>query len=126
MDTSISRQRIAIIAMSSGELKIDSVITLPSHASARAPDTNSGDHLGSSLPLLGLGVYLNDDPKPAVLAALNHGYRCVPRRMMPEWTLMSVIFRHIDTARMYRNEQAVGEAVRESGVPRGQIFISTC
>ena len=36
-----------------------------------------------------------------------------------------MIVRHIDTARMYRNEQAVGEAVRESGVPRGQIFIST-
>ena len=84
MGASTSLQLITIITMSSGELKIDSVITLPSHASARAPDTNSGDHLGSSLPLLGLGVYLNDDPRPAVLAALKHGYRCVHRRITPE------------------------------------------
>ena len=34
--------------------------------------------------------------------------------------------RHIDSARMYRNEAKVGEALRESGVPRDQIFISQC
>lgn len=69
--------------MSSSQLTIDSVIQLPSHsghASAHASD--AGDHLGSSLPRLGLGVYLNDDPKPAVLAALKHGYKCVHREMM--------------------------------------------
>ncbi|KAL7283931.1 LOW QUALITY PROTEIN: hypothetical protein ACG7TL_001203 [Trametes sanguinea] len=59
------------------------------------------------LPLLGLGVYQNDDCKPAVLAALKHGYR------------------HIDTARMYGNEAQVGEAVRESGVPRDQVFVTS-
>ena len=32
---------------------------------------------GFTLPLLGLGVYENDDCVPACLAALKHGYRCV-------------------------------------------------
>ena len=31
---------------------------------------------------------------------------------------------HIDSARMYGNEAQVGEAVRESGIPRGQVYIS--
>jgi len=64
-------------------------------------------HSGYELPLLGLGVYLNDDCKSACLAALKHGYR------------------HIDSARMYGNEAQVGEAVRESGIPREQVFITT-
>ncbi|KAI0697744.1 Aldo/keto reductase [Cerioporus squamosus] len=62
---------------------------------------------GYELPRLGLGVYQNDDCKPACLAALKHGYK------------------HIDSARMYRNEAQVGEAVRESGVPRDQVFITS-
>ncbi len=33
--------------------------------------------------------------------------------------------RHIDTAAMYRNEEAVGEGLRASGVPRGEVFITT-
>ena len=37
---------------------------------------------------------------------------------------MHLTRRHIDSAQMYRNEAEVGEAVRESGVPREQIFIS--
>ncbi|EJF60435.1 Aldo/keto reductase [Dichomitus squalens LYAD-421 SS1] len=90
--------------MASEDLRIDSVINLPFYASAHA---QPGQHLGPSLPRLGLGVYKNEDPKPAVLAALKHGYR------------------HIDTARMYRNEPAVGQAVRESGVPRGQVFVTS-
>ncbi|KAI8975823.1 Aldo/keto reductase [Trametes punicea] len=62
---------------------------------------------GYELPVIGLGVYQNDDCKPACLAALKHGYR------------------HIDSARMYRNEEQVGQAVRESGVPRGDVFITS-
>ncbi|ETW84045.1 hypothetical protein HETIRDRAFT_381386 [Heterobasidion irregulare TC 32-1] len=60
-----------------------------------------------AIPILGLGVFRNDNCKPACLAALAHGYR------------------HIDSARMYRNEKQVGEAVRESGVPREDIFITS-
>ncbi|KAI0068700.1 Aldo/keto reductase [Artomyces pyxidatus] len=62
---------------------------------------------GYTMPSLGLGVYQNDDCKPACLAALECGYT------------------HIDSARMYRNEEQVGEAVRESKVPREDVFITS-
>ncbi|KAI0005067.1 Aldo/keto reductase [Russula compacta] len=59
------------------------------------------------MPVIGLGVYQNADCKPACLAALQCGYR------------------HIDSARAYRNEAQVGDAVRESGVSREDIFITS-
>ncbi|KAI0766859.1 Aldo/keto reductase [Trametes elegans] len=62
---------------------------------------------GYELPRVGLGVYQNDDCSPACLAALKHGYR------------------HIDSARMYRNEQEVGKSVRASGIPRGDVFVTS-
>jgi diketogulonate reductase-like aldo/keto reductase len=34
-------------------------------------------------------------------------------------------YRHIDTAQMYGNEEAVGRAIRESGVPRNEVFVTT-
>ncbi|EMD35717.1 hypothetical protein CERSUDRAFT_84824 [Gelatoporia subvermispora B] len=62
---------------------------------------------GFNMPLLGLGVFRNNDCIPACLAALKHGYR------------------HIDSARVYGNEADVGEAVRRSGIPREQVFLTT-
>jgi diketogulonate reductase-like aldo/keto reductase len=65
---------------------------------------------GVEIPLLGLGVYQaqrGDETRQAVLHALQAGYR------------------HVDTARIYGNERDVGEALRESGVPRGEVFITT-
>ncbi|MGE0396932.1 MAG: aldo/keto reductase [Kofleriaceae bacterium] len=65
---------------------------------------------GASIPQLGLGVWQSPQGAPtrdAVTAALRVGYR------------------HIDTARVYRNEPDVGAAVRESDIPRDQIFITT-
>jgi len=62
---------------------------------------------GYYMPLLGLGVYQNYDAKPSVLEAFKAGYR------------------HIDSAQMYRNEAETGEAVRESGLDRGDLFITT-
>jgi len=62
---------------------------------------------GYAIPQLGLGVYQNDDCTPAVLAALKHGYR------------------HIDSAKMYRNEKQVGEALRQSGVLRSDVFVTS-
>ncbi|KAL4079888.1 NADP-dependent oxidoreductase domain-containing protein [Scleroderma yunnanense] len=59
------------------------------------------------MPLLGFGVYQNYDAKPSVLEALKAGYR------------------HIDSAQAYKNEGAVGEAVKVSGVPREEFFITT-
>lgn len=65
---------------------------------------------GVRIPMLGFGVYRvpeYEDAKKAVLAALKAGYRL------------------IDTAQGYKNEQAVGDAIRESGIPREEIFITT-
>ncbi|KAG0260101.1 hypothetical protein BG011_002120 [Mortierella polycephala] len=62
------------------------------------------------IPLLGLGVYAIEAGKPtedAVLWALHAGYR------------------HIDTAAYYGNEASVGNAIRKSGIPRDQIFVTT-
>lgn len=61
---------------------------------------------GYSMPLLGFGVYQNYNAKPSVLEAFQVGYR------------------HIDSAQAYKNEGAVGEAVRDSGIPREELFIS--
>ena len=64
---------------------------------------------GIQMPLLGLGVYdmYKKDAEQAVLWALETGYRL------------------IDTAAMYENEVEIGNAVRESGIPRTDIFITT-
>jgi diketogulonate reductase-like aldo/keto reductase len=65
---------------------------------------------GTEMPMLGLGVWqVPDGPEcvNAVRAALELGYR------------------HIDTAQAYGNEQSVGQALRESGLPRDQVFITT-
>ena len=67
-------------------------------------------HGGVEIPRLGLGVYMVRPGAPtrqAVAAALAAGYR------------------HVDTARMYRNERDVGRAVRQSGIPRSEIFVTT-
>jgi diketogulonate reductase-like aldo/keto reductase len=65
---------------------------------------------GNEIPLLGLGVWQVDDGRQcedAVRWALELGYR------------------HIDTAQAYRNERSVGKALRDSGVPREEIFVTT-
>jgi len=64
---------------------------------------------GVTIPQLGFGVFQirPEDTRQATLAALEVGYR------------------HIDTAQMYGNEREVGEAVRESGVDRDEIFVTS-
>ncbi len=65
---------------------------------------------GMTMPLLGLGVYQISSGQPtvqAVLWALEAGYR------------------HIDTASFYGNEADVGVAIRTSGIPRSEIFVTT-
>ncbi|RHM61877.1 MULTISPECIES: aldo/keto reductase [Coprobacillaceae] len=63
---------------------------------------------GHRMPIIALGVWQSqEDTKKAVLDALKAGYR------------------HIDTAFVYDNERAVGEAIRESGIPRNEIFVTT-
>ncbi len=64
---------------------------------------------GATMPLLGLGVYdmYNREAEQAVDWALEIGYRL------------------IDTAAMYENEREIGNAIRQSGVARSDIFITT-
>ncbi len=65
---------------------------------------------GNEMPLLGLGVWqVPDGPEcvNAVRWALELGYR------------------HIDTAQAYRNESSVGKALKDSGVDRNEVFITT-
>ena len=62
------------------------------------------------MPFLGLGVY-QSPPGKVTRNAVNFALR--------------VGYRHVDTARIYGNEADVGEAVRESGVPRGDLFVTT-
>ncbi|GAA4836465.1 aldo/keto reductase [Luteimicrobium xylanilyticum] len=64
---------------------------------------------GVRIPQLGFGVFQipPEETRDAVATALEVGYR------------------HIDTAQMYRNEQGVGEAVRASGIPRDEIFVTS-
>ena len=71
------------------------------------PDIRLND--GRTIPQLGLGVYqiAPRDTARAVRDALEAGYR------------------HIDTAQMYGNERGVGEGVRDSGLARDDVFITS-
>ena len=65
---------------------------------------------GAVIPQFGLGVYQingDDATRKACLEAFGIGYR------------------HIDTAHAYQNERGVGQAVKESGIARGDIWITT-
>ncbi len=64
---------------------------------------------GHTIPQFGLGVWQVDDDEAArvVGEALEVGYR------------------HIDTARVYKNEAGVGKAIAASGIPRDELFITT-
>jgi diketogulonate reductase-like aldo/keto reductase len=64
---------------------------------------------GVTMPALGLGVFQTppEETRDAVTAALQAGYR------------------HIDTAAAYGNERQVGEAIRNSGVDRSEVFLET-
>ncbi|KAJ5689436.1 9-11-endoperoxide prostaglandin H2 reductase [Penicillium macrosclerotiorum] len=75
------------------------------HLTDRLPLTNSP----ARIPRLGFGVYRSpaDQCTQSCLEALAAGYR------------------HIDTAQFYGNESEVGNALRASGVPRDQVFVTT-
>jgi 2,5-diketo-D-gluconate reductase A len=65
---------------------------------------------GIQMPILGFGVFQIADPKEcerSVIDAIEAGYRL------------------IDTATSYMNEEAVGRALRASGVPRAELFVTT-
>ena len=64
---------------------------------------------GVTMPMAGIGTFLltPDEAEASVLSALRNGYRL------------------IDTANAYVNEKAVGRAMKQSGVPREEIFLET-
>ncbi len=76
-------------------------------ASALAPriPLNSG----TDIPAIGLGTWPLDDAEvaPVIVTAVEAGYR------------------HIDTAAKYGNERGVGQGIRDSGVPREELFVTT-
>lgn len=65
---------------------------------------------GVTIPRVGLGVFQVEDGKQT--------------EQVVHWGLEAG-YRHIDTAKAYGNEESVGRAVRDSGLPREQIFITT-
>lgn len=65
---------------------------------------------GIQIPIIGFGVFQITDPvdcEECVYEALMNGYRL------------------IDTASAYQNEEAVGKAIKRSGIPREEIFVTT-
>jgi diketogulonate reductase-like aldo/keto reductase len=76
-------------------------------ATAKSPVYNLNS--GIEMPAIGLGVFRSEPEKTvgAVRSAIANGYRLV------------------DTAAAYMNEEQVGEGIRESGVPRAEIFVTT-
>ena len=64
---------------------------------------------GSTIPQVGFGVFQikPEDTAAAVRSALEIGYR------------------HIDTAEMYGNEKEVGEGIRDAGIPRDQVYVTS-
>ncbi|KAG2219461.1 hypothetical protein INT45_008109 [Circinella minor] len=64
---------------------------------------------GALIPAVGLGTWQSkpEEVYQAVLTAIKAGYR------------------HIDTAFVYRNEAAVGKAIKDSGIPRKELFVTT-
>ena len=67
-------------------------------------------HNGVKMPWFGLGVFKVEDGTEvidSVKAAIKNGYRS------------------IDTAAIYKNEEGVGQAIQESGIPREELFITS-
>lgn len=65
---------------------------------------------GIEIPQFGLGTYLTKDSQEVVDAV---------------HTALEVGYRHFDTARIYENESAIGEALSTHQLPRGEVFITT-
>ena len=74
---------------------------------SRIPEVALND--GAYIPQLGFGVFQIEPARTAeaVKAALEIGYR------------------HIDTAEMYRNEKGVGQGIRDAGLDRADVFITS-
>lgn len=65
---------------------------------------------GNKIPVLGYGVF--------TLTDLEECRECTKKAL-------ALGYRHVDTAQVYKNEEAVGDGMKESGVPRAEIFLTT-
>jgi diketogulonate reductase-like aldo/keto reductase len=65
--------------------------------------------LGANIPALGFGTFRMPDADV--------------HRILP--AALKIGFRHVDTAQIYKNEQAVGDVLKSSGIPRQDIFLTT-
>src|SRR5690606_3678673 len=87
----------------------------PSPATGRMQGMTTSDAVevtlpgGVALPMVGFGTWQLRG---------RHAYEAVRHALR-------VGYRHIDTATMYRNEAEIGQAIRDSGVPREQVFVTT-
>ncbi|KAK9434252.1 NADP-dependent oxidoreductase domain-containing protein [Lipomyces doorenjongii] len=83
--------------------------TTQTHTQANPTEKYFMLNSGATIPAIGLGTWLSEPEqvKNAVKEALTIGYR------------------HIDTATIYGNEDSIGDAIQESGVPRSEIFLSS-
>ncbi|VEU82687.1 aldo/keto reductase [Acholeplasma hippikon] len=65
---------------------------------------------GVKIPVVGFGTWQVKDGNEAYLSVME---------------ALKVGYRHIDTAEAYRNEESVGRAIKDSGIPREELFITT-
>lgn len=65
---------------------------------------------GVKIPVLGFGTFKAKDGEEAYRAVLE---------------ALKAAYRHIDTAAIYQNEESVGQAIKDSGVPREELFVTT-
>ena len=82
---------------------------MPTNAAPAVPDRTTALPSGAAMPLLGLGTWQlkGEEAARATADALELGYR------------------HLDTATVYRNEREVGAGLRQSGIGRDQVFLTT-
>ncbi|KAK3672587.1 hypothetical protein LTR78_007638 [Recurvomyces mirabilis] len=98
------------VAAVSQQLSSQHAVKTPIRAASTSASASTTFKLntGASVPAIGFGTWQDKEAQePAVTAALKCGYR------------------HIDTARIYGTEPAVGAAIKKSGVPRSDIFLVT-
>jgi diketogulonate reductase-like aldo/keto reductase len=79
-----------------------------SHSIKHVPSIDLNN--GTRIPAVGLGVFQIADGGP-VKSAVSYA--------------LSIGYRHIDTASVYRNERGVGEAIAESGIKRAELFVTS-
>lgn len=107
-------QQLNLLGAHATSAVVDQTATLAQSDQTKAPVFNFEQHSvmlnsGYEMPISGIGTYslLGDVCYDAITTALKTGVRL------------------IDTAYMYRNEEEVGRAIRDSGIPREEIFVIT-